>query len=210
VPLAPDLGGREHASATAHVAEGSLPGAVGPAAADARDTGDGASGSPGLGRGLVAGLGGDGVGLALVAGDELVGELDDVGADRRAEDVRHRDAGGVRGHVPLEGLDGDQRARGGGHCGGGGEGVRVGRVWRRRGKGWGWWRKVRVYIGAWLQGLGFGADGGLWAVVLWQLGYVWYSDGLGLLEITQRGASSNGRKKKALRTHDMWFWASPI
>jgi hypothetical protein len=80
--------------------------------------------------------------------------------------VRHRDAGGVRGHVPLEGLDGHQRARGGGHCGGGGggEGVRVGRVWRRRGKGWGWWRKVRVYIGAWLQGLGFGADDGLWAV----------------------------------------------
>jgi hypothetical protein len=35
--------------------------------------------------------------------------------------VRHRDAGRVRGHVAVQGLDGDQRARGGGH-GGGAEG----------------------------------------------------------------------------------------
>ena len=93
VPLAPDPGGREHAAAAAHVAEGSLAGAVGAAAADARDTGDGAARAPGLGRGLVAGLAGDGVGLALVAGEQPMGEADDVGADRRAEDLGEGEAG---------------------------------------------------------------------------------------------------------------------
>lgn len=147
VPLAPDLGGREHAAATAHVAEGSLAGAVGAAAADAGDTGDGAAGSPGLGRGLVAGAAGHGVGLAAVAGDEPVGEADDVGADRRAEDVRHRDAGGVGGHVPFQGLHGDQRARGGGHRGGwGGRG--------RRGLGGG--VRSEFILGLWCWRLGFG------------------------------------------------------
>jgi len=88
VPLAPDLGGREHAAAAAHVAEGSLAGAVGAASRDAGDTGHGAARTPGLGRRLVAGAAGDGVGLALVAGQQLVGEADHVGADRRPEDGR--------------------------------------------------------------------------------------------------------------------------
>ena len=46
VPAAPDLGGREHAAATAHVAKGALAGAVCAAAWNAGDTGDGAPGTP--------------------------------------------------------------------------------------------------------------------------------------------------------------------
>jgi hypothetical protein len=71
VPAAPDLCGREHAAAAAHVAECCLAGAVGTRAADARDTGDGAAGAPGLGGGLVACFFGDCVGLALVLCDGL-------------------------------------------------------------------------------------------------------------------------------------------
>jgi hypothetical protein len=119
VPLAPDLGGREHASAAAHVAECSLAGAVGAAAGDAGDTGHSAARTPGLGRRLVASAAGDCVRLALVAGQQLVGEADHVRADRRTEDGRQGDAGGVRDHVALQGLHGDERAAGGGHGGGG-------------------------------------------------------------------------------------------
>jgi hypothetical protein len=56
VPLAPDLGGSEHAAGTAHVTEGSLTGTVSSATRDTGDTGDSAASSPGLGRGLVTGL----------------------------------------------------------------------------------------------------------------------------------------------------------
>lgn len=69
VPAAPEFGGREHASTTAHVSEGDLAGAVGTGATDARDTGDGATDSPRLCARLVAGLFTDGVRLALVLGD---------------------------------------------------------------------------------------------------------------------------------------------
>jgi len=137
VPAAPDLGGREHASATAHVAEGCLAGAVGTTARNAGDTGHRTPRAPGLRGGLVAGSTRHRVGLAAVAGQELVDEAHDVRAERRAEDVRQRDPGGVRGHVALQGPHGDQGARGGGH------------FWRRRvvaarwirrrdGKGGGW------------------------------------------------------------------------
>ena len=110
VPAAPDLCRGEHAAAAAHVAEGSLTGAVGAAAGDARDTGDGTAGSPGLGGGLVAGAAADGVGLAGVLGDVVVDECDDVWADGGLHDVREGDGwGGVGGHVALEGLDGNER-----------------------------------------------------------------------------------------------------
>lgn len=63
-PAAPDLGGREHASSAAHVAERTLPGTLGSAALDTRDTRHGAPGSPRLGRGL-NGREARGVGAAL-------------------------------------------------------------------------------------------------------------------------------------------------
>ena len=43
VPLAPDLGGCEHASGAAHVTEGGLTGAVSTTTGDTRDTGDSAA-----------------------------------------------------------------------------------------------------------------------------------------------------------------------
>lgn len=81
----------EHASTTAHVAEGSLAGAVGTTSAHTGDTGDSATSSPGLGGRLVAGLLADGVRLAGVALDQLVHVVDDVRADGRLEDRRQRD-----------------------------------------------------------------------------------------------------------------------
>lgn len=54
VPAAPGLGGREHVTTAAHVAEGSLAGAVGAAAADPGNTGDGATSAPRFGRRLMA------------------------------------------------------------------------------------------------------------------------------------------------------------
>lgn len=70
----------------------------------------------------MAGASGDGVGLALVAGQQLVGEGDHVGADRRAEDRRVGEARGIGGHVALQGLHGDEGAADGDHGGGGGGG----------------------------------------------------------------------------------------
>ena len=87
VPETVDLCRGEHASAATLVTEGSLSGAVSPAAGDAGDTRDGAPGSPRLGGGLVAGFGGDGVGLAGVVGDLGVDEADDVGTDGGCHDV---------------------------------------------------------------------------------------------------------------------------
>ncbi|GER28670.1 sialic acid TRAP transporter permease protein SiaT [Striga asiatica] len=71
---APDLGRREHPPVATHVPEGSLAG-------DAGNTGDGAAGSPGLGGGQLAGVSGDGVGLAGVVGELAMDEDHDVGAD---------------------------------------------------------------------------------------------------------------------------------
>ena len=53
VPSAPRFGRREHATSAAHVAESSLARAVSAAAAYAGNTGHGATGAPGRGRGLL-------------------------------------------------------------------------------------------------------------------------------------------------------------
>ena len=66
VPPAPGLGGGKHAASTAHVAEGSLAGAVGSATRHTGDTGHSAASAPGLGGGVHASLELDGIGLAMV------------------------------------------------------------------------------------------------------------------------------------------------
>ena len=86
MPLAPGLGGVEHAAAAAHVAEGALSGAGGTATADAGDTGDGTAGTPGMGRDLLAGPDGDGVGLTVVLVHVGVDELNDVGTEGSRHD----------------------------------------------------------------------------------------------------------------------------
>lgn len=85
VPLAPDLGGSEHATGAAHVTEGGLTGAVSTTTGDTGDTGDGTTGTPGLGRGLVTSLLGDGVGLATVLVHASVDRVDNVRADGRLQ-----------------------------------------------------------------------------------------------------------------------------
>jgi len=94
VPAAPDLGGREHTTAAAHVAEGGLASAVRTAAGDTRNTRNGAARAPGLGGGLVTGAPADGVWLAAVARNVGVDEIDNVGANGSLHDIRKRDGGG--------------------------------------------------------------------------------------------------------------------
>lgn len=85
VPLAPDLGRSEHATGTAHITEGSLTGAVSTTTRDTGDTGDGTTGTPGLSRGLVTSLLGDGVGLATVLVHASVDRVHNVRADGRLQ-----------------------------------------------------------------------------------------------------------------------------
>ena len=73
------------------------------------DTGDGATGSPRLGRGLLAGVRGDGVGLALVLGHRLVDLLDDIQPDRGRQDGGE---GERPGGLSLLGKDRDGGAAG--------------------------------------------------------------------------------------------------
>jgi hypothetical protein len=56
VPLPPDLGRSEHATGAAHVTESSLTSTVSTTTRDTRNTGDGTTGTPRLGRGLVTSL----------------------------------------------------------------------------------------------------------------------------------------------------------
>lgn len=69
MPLAPGLGGREHATATAHVTERSLAGAVSSSTSNTGDTCDGTTSTPGLSTSLVTSLLAHGVRLPLVLGD---------------------------------------------------------------------------------------------------------------------------------------------
>jgi hypothetical protein len=94
LPLAPDLGGGEHATGTAHVTEGGLTGTVSTTTRDTGDTGNSTTwtresvrsgilgvsrsaqksrtGTPGLSGGLVTSLLAHGVGLSLVLGHTSV------------------------------------------------------------------------------------------------------------------------------------------
>lgn len=80
----------KHASTAAHVTESSLSGTVGSATRDTGDTGNSATGTPGLSRGLVTSLLGNSVGLALVLVHASVNRLDNVGPDGRLEVVSYR------------------------------------------------------------------------------------------------------------------------
>jgi len=110
VPAAPRLGRREHAAATAHVAEGTLAGAVRTTARDTRNTRHGATGTPRDGARLVAGLDVDGVRLAAVLRQVRVHELHNVKADRRRKNGRERH---LRAHVALVAIEDSHE---GAHC----------------------------------------------------------------------------------------------
>lgn len=91
VPLSPGAEGGEHASLSAHVTEGGLSRSVGTGTGDSRNTGDGASSSPGLGRVLMSLLPEDSVSLSSVLGHVGVDKLNDVVSDGGREDLGHRD-----------------------------------------------------------------------------------------------------------------------
>jgi len=81
VPPAPDLGGSEHTTATAHVTEGTLSSAVRSTTGNTGNTGHGATGTPALYRGLMTSSLRDSVGLAVVLGDVGVYKVYHIGAD---------------------------------------------------------------------------------------------------------------------------------
>ena len=105
VPLAVGLGGGEHAAATAHVTEGTLPGAAGSAATDAGNTSDGTAGTPGVGGDVLSGADGDGVGLTVVLADVGVDELNNVGTEGGRHDGGK---GGLTGLIAGEAEDGNE------------------------------------------------------------------------------------------------------
>jgi hypothetical protein len=108
VPAAPRLGRREHAAATAHVAESSLAAAVGATTANTRDTSDGATCAPRLGRRLHAGLLADGERVATVLAHLVVHVGDHVGSDGCAEHGRQKDR--ALGRLALLIVHVDQRS----------------------------------------------------------------------------------------------------
>jgi hypothetical protein len=93
VPSAPDLGGGEHATLTAHVTESSLAGAVSTTTTDTGNTGDSATSTPGLGRSLMTSHGVHGVGLTTIARDLVVDERNQITADGAQENVRESHVG---------------------------------------------------------------------------------------------------------------------
>lgn len=71
VPLSPGLGRGEHSTTSAHVTESGLARSLGTTTANTGDTGNGTTGTPRLGRGLVTGVLSNGVSLSTVLGDRL-------------------------------------------------------------------------------------------------------------------------------------------
>ena len=94
VPLSPELEGSEHAALTAHVTESTLAGTVSTGTRDTRNTGDGATGTPGLGGVLVASVPVDGVTLSAVLGHVGVAELNEIVTDGGGEHGGHVDGAG--------------------------------------------------------------------------------------------------------------------
>jgi len=109
VPSSPGLGGREHATAAAHVAKGTLAASVSTATANAGNTGNGAAGTPGLGARLHTGFLAHGEGLTRVLAHLVVHEVDDVRANGRLEDGGEKDLG--LGGLALLIVDGDVWSR---------------------------------------------------------------------------------------------------
>lgn len=71
VPLSPRLGRGEHSTTSAHVTESGLTGSGSTGTRDTGNSSNSSTSTPGLGRGLLTGLGGDGVSLSSVLGHGL-------------------------------------------------------------------------------------------------------------------------------------------
>ncbi|KAH3673894.1 hypothetical protein OGATHE_001874 [Ogataea polymorpha] len=108
VPSSPDLGWSEHTTASAHVTESSLAGSVGSATANSWDSGNGSTGTPGLGRGLVTSVLSDGVSLSLVLVDSGEDGVDNIWSDRSLEHGWERQRAGSG--LAVEADDGNLRS----------------------------------------------------------------------------------------------------
>jgi len=108
VPSPPGLEWSEHPTASAHVTESGLAGSVGSATSHSWDSSDGSTGTPGLGRGLLAGDLLDSGGLSGVLSEVGVHEVDEVRSDWSLED-----GWGVylAGGISLFVVDGDLWSR---------------------------------------------------------------------------------------------------
>lgn len=109
VPSAPDLGGTEHTTTTAHVTESTLTTATSTTTTDTGNTGNSATSTPGFSRGLVTGFFADSVSLTGILGDVGVDEGDQIGANGGREDSGELQ-GGLSGRA-INVVNGDQRAR---------------------------------------------------------------------------------------------------
>ena len=110
VPLAPGLGGGEHATLAAHVSESGLSGTVGSSSRDTGNTGDGATSTPGLSAVLVTSSLRDGVWLAPVLGHVGVDKLHNISADGGPEHRGEADA--LNGLSFLDSLNLNKSPRG--------------------------------------------------------------------------------------------------
>jgi len=102
VPFSPSFGRCEHASSTTHVTECALSGAGGSSSSNARDTSNGATGSPRAGRHLFSSVDVDGISLAVVLVHVGVHKLNNIGTKRSGHDLGQ---GGITGFLPSEGED---------------------------------------------------------------------------------------------------------
>jgi len=81
VPSSPGLGGSEHTTTTAHIAESTLTGSAGTTARNTGNTRHSATSTPRFGGGLVASVLGNSVRLSLVLGHSGVNIVDDISTD---------------------------------------------------------------------------------------------------------------------------------
>lgn len=109
MPSAPDLGGSEHATTTAHVTESTLTRATSTTTTDTGNTGNSATSTPAFSRGLMTGVFADSVSLTSVLGNVGVDEGDQVRANGSREDSWELQSG-LSGRA-IDVINGDQRAR---------------------------------------------------------------------------------------------------
>jgi hypothetical protein len=105
VPSAPGLGGCEHTTTAAHVAERSLAGTVRTTTGNTWNTRHGATSTPRHGTGLVTGLYVDSIGLASVLREVGMDELDHIQTNGRREDCWRWDLSGDVALVAVENPD---------------------------------------------------------------------------------------------------------
>jgi hypothetical protein len=97
VPSSPGLGGGKHTTLSALVSEGSLTRSGGSSTGNTRNTGNGTTSTPRLGRVLVTSILSDGISLSVVLGHVLVGNADHISSDGGSKNGSKGDLGYLGG-----------------------------------------------------------------------------------------------------------------